>query len=272
MRPRVVVLLDVRGDEPPELRGRPVLAYPHALGLEAAEPSLHDHVVHPPGLAVHALQHVARGEKPLVGGRVEDRPLVGVEDRGRAVRGERLLDAGADARRAHVVGEPPSHDEAGIPADHAGEVHVGPPDRDVGDVYAPDLVGEAYGLVLQQVGVPERPLRGLGEARLRVDRPHVHLLHEPGDGVPGDVELAPRALPQLDAQLAGAGVGHLEVGLVDDAHGELALLALGGAPAPPGLVVVRRPGDMQQLELAGDRDLSVFRVYQGRPRCRCRSA
>ena len=133
MRPRVVVLLDVRGDEPPELRGRPALAYPHALRLEAAEPPLHDHVVDPAGLSVHALADAVAHEEPLVGGRVENRPLVGVEDRGRAVRGERLLDAGADARRA---------------------------------------------------------------------------------------------APELLEDLAAGGVGHLEAGLVDDAHSELAVVAL----------------------------------------------
>ena len=115
--PRVVVLLHVARDEPSELGGSLVLAYPHALGLEAAEPPLDDDVVDPAGLAVHALADAFAREKPLVGGRVENRPLVGVEDRGRAVRGERLLHAGADAGRAHVVGEPPGHDEAGIPFD-----------------------------------------------------------------------------------------------------------------------------------------------------------
>ena len=238
MRAGVVVLLDVGGDEPPELGGGLVLAYPHALRLEAAEPPLDDDVVDPAGLAVHALQHAAAREQPLVGGRVENRPLVGVEDRGRPVRGERLLHAGADARRPHVVGEPPGHHEAGMPVDHAGEVHMGPPDRDVGYVYAPDLVGEKDGLVFQQVRVPERLLRGLGEVGLRVDRPHVHLLHEAGDAAARDVDPALRAAPELLADLAAAGVGHLEVGLVDDARGELALLALEGAPAPPGLVVV----------------------------------
>ena len=49
MRAGVVVLLDVGGDEPSELGGGLVLAYPHALGLEAAEPSLDDDVVDPAG-------------------------------------------------------------------------------------------------------------------------------------------------------------------------------------------------------------------------------
>ena len=177
--PRVVVLLHVARDEPPELGGRLVLVGPQALALEAAEPPLHDHVVDPAGLAVHALEHVPGRQQPLVLGRAEDRALVGVDDGGLAVLVEGARDALADARRAHVRGEPPADDVARVPVDHAGGVHVGPPDRDVGDVYAPDLVGEAYGPVLEKAGVPERPLRGLGEVGLRVDRPHAHLLHEP---------------------------------------------------------------------------------------------
>ena len=86
--------------------------------------------------------------------------------------------------------------------------------------------------------MPERLLRGLRQARLRVDGPHVHLLHEAGDAAARDVDPALRAAPELLADLAAAGVGHLEAGLVDDAHGELAVVALEGAPAPPGLVVV----------------------------------
>ena len=74
VRPCVVVLVDVGGDEPPELGGRPALAYPHALRLEAAEPPLDDDVVDPAGLSVHALADAVAREEPLVGRRVEDRP------------------------------------------------------------------------------------------------------------------------------------------------------------------------------------------------------
>lgn len=45
MRAGGVILLDVVRDEPAELCRRLVLADPHALALEAAEPFLHDHVV-----------------------------------------------------------------------------------------------------------------------------------------------------------------------------------------------------------------------------------
>ena len=83
---------------------------------------------------------------------------------------------------------------------------------------------------------------------------------------------ARRAAPELLANLAAAGVGHLEAHVLDGAHGELASLALERAAPPPGLAAVARPGDIQQLELAGGRDLSVCRVDQARPRCRCRSA
>ena len=66
------------------------------------------------------------------------------------------LRVGAHAHGAHVVNEPPACDEAGVPVDRAGQVCVHPPVRDEGDVYAPHLVGKAYGLTLQQAGVPER--------------------------------------------------------------------------------------------------------------------
>ncbi len=52
-----VVLLDVARDEPAELGRRFVLADPHALALEAAEPPLHDHVVSTAGLDVYASEH-----------------------------------------------------------------------------------------------------------------------------------------------------------------------------------------------------------------------
>ena len=57
-----VVLLDVVRDEPAELCRRLVLADPHALTLETAEPLLHNHVVGPAGLAVHALGQGLRAD------------------------------------------------------------------------------------------------------------------------------------------------------------------------------------------------------------------
>ena len=89
-----------------------------SLVLEAAEPPLHDHVVDPAGLAVHALEHVVGRQQPLVGS--------GVEDGGRPVLREGRLHAGAHAGGAHVVSEPPGDDEAGAPVDRAGQAHMRP--------------------------------------------------------------------------------------------------------------------------------------------------
>ena len=81
-----------------------------------------------------------------------------MEGRRCAVSGERLRDAGADARRAHVVGEPPADDVARVPVDYAGRVHVGPPGRYVGDADAPHLVGEAYGRAPGLAVIPYYPI------------------------------------------------------------------------------------------------------------------
>lgn len=150
MRAGAAVLLDVARDESAELGWRLVLADPHALALEAAEPPLHDHAVGPAGLAVHAMEHVAGRRQPLVGGGIEHRPLVGVEEGGRPVLLESGLRVGAHAHGAHVIDEPPACDEAGVPVDRAGQVCVHPPVRDEGDVYAPHLVGKAYGLLFSR--------------------------------------------------------------------------------------------------------------------------
>ena len=83
-------------------------------------------------------------------------PLVGPVVAQRLVRSHAVapLDAAGylapelGGRRAHVGGEPPAHDAAAAPVDHAGQVHMSPPDGHVNHVDAPHLVGEARRLEL----------------------------------------------------------------------------------------------------------------------------
>lgn len=161
VRARRVVLRDAVGNQPPELGRGLVLVYPQVLALKASEPPLHDHVVHPAGLPVHALARMMLGEQPLVLGGAEYRPLVAVRDGGLAVLIERAAHALAHARRPHVRRQPPADDVTQVPVDHAGRVHMGPPYGDVGDVDAPYLVGKRHRLALEQVRALDDALGGL---------------------------------------------------------------------------------------------------------------
>lgn len=92
--PLGVVLFHEPVDYVLELRRHLVLRVPQALRLQRPELPLHQHVVFPAGLAVHALHHMSGGKQRDVLLRAEDRPLAAVHDGRRAVGLE-----GAHSRR-----------------------------------------------------------------------------------------------------------------------------------------------------------------------------
>ena len=265
MKPAVVVFPDVLVDDSSQFPRCLVFFDLHAFRFERPEPALHDHVVDPASLAVHALKHVAVFQELLVSRRVIHRALVRVRYGRRAVRLDCVAHARHDARRAHVVEEPPPDDVAAKPVDYDDEVHVGPPDWDVGYVGGPDLVGEQDFLALQQVWVLPGALPGLGQVGLRVDGVHVHLVHQRLRRVPA---VRKAHLLQLLRYLARARERHLQVDVVNRSHRRFAHLVDGGI-LRLRFVVVGRAGDSQQLALPLDRQHAICRVYQGGP-CRRR--
>jgi len=79
MDAHVVVVAHEFGDDCLEFAGRLILRVPQTLALEGSELAFHEHVIPPPGLAVHALSYALTLEELDVVVRPEGRALVGAK-------------------------------------------------------------------------------------------------------------------------------------------------------------------------------------------------
>ena len=198
MGPLGVVEPDPFADDPLGVEAVGQLVQVNRLVLERAPQSLNEDVVHAPAAPVHGDRGpgLLEAAGDLEAGELA--ALVGVEDLRPAGGVERLIQ-GLDAEpRIHGVRQPPGQDPAARPVHHRNQVKEAAPERDVGDVGAPDMVGALDGEALETVRID--PVFGMGRARLRrpVDRLQPHQAHE-----------APNPVTADDTPLAAQMTGHL---------------------------------------------------------------
>ena len=248
----VVVGVHVLGDEAAQLPEARVLPLVDAVVLEVPEPPLDVDVVRPAALAVHALRDaVALQARDVLVGRVRA-ALVGVGYGGRAVLGEGPLHTDDALTGLHGVVQPPAHDVAAVPVDDGRQVDVAAPQRDVGDVRGPHLVGEVDPLALEQVGELGVVPGGLARAGLGRDRAQAHVLHQARAVAAAEEDAVFGEVPHVrPGAVRGAG----ELLCVHDGHG--ALLLAGEAPVLGLGGVERRPRQADELALARHAQLRV---------------
>src|SRR6056297_502794 len=247
MGPAAVVEADVAADPSPGLGDAGVGPQVDLLVFDGPPEALHEDVVAPGALAIHTDPDLAGGQNlDEVGGR-ELATLIAVEDLGRSVSRQCLLDSFYAEVGLHRDRYQPCQDPSGEPVHDRGEVDEAPRRRDVGDVHRPDLVGPDDGQLPQQIGidlVPRCRFRGVG---LSIQGFYAHALHQRGDVQPPDPE------PFLDEQTLQHPVARereLHVQLVDPVH-QLQI----GIRNRARLVVDAAPADPQHDRLAADAQL-----------------
>ena len=191
----------------------------HLLVLDRAPQPLDEHVVSPAALAVHrdadAVAHQQAGE----GRACKLTALIGVEDLGRAITGDRLLDGIGAELGVHRYRQPPGQHPAAVPIDHRGQVDEAPGHRDVADVHGPDLVGPRDGQRAQQVRVDRAPGCLPAGVGLPVERRDRHAPHQRGHVLAAHRDaFAAQQIAQQIAQHARSGKRQFQVQLVDAAH------------------------------------------------------
>ena len=149
--PLVVVFADITGDSEPQRSRRLELVDINALALQAAKPTLDEHVIHPARLPVHALTNpLCRKAANIIFAR-KLTALIGIDDARNAVGLYRRFDRLKHRRGVQRVAERPADDEAAEPVDNRREIHVFSAHFDVRNVDRPDLIGHENVLVFQQV-------------------------------------------------------------------------------------------------------------------------
>jgi hypothetical protein len=106
--------------------------------------------------------------------------LVGIENLGPAVPGERLLDRCEAELDLHRDRDAPRQDPAAEPVDNRGQVDEAVGHRDVGDVHRPHLVGPRDRQPTQQVRVDLMTPSRLRRVWTTIERCDAHPLHHPG--------------------------------------------------------------------------------------------
>ncbi len=221
----------------------PVLEGPQVdtLVLHAAPEPLHEDVVPVAALAVHAdgdavsLQDAGEG---LAG---ELAPLIRIEDLGRSVTGQCLLQRVDTEVRVQGIGDPPRQDTAAIPVHHDHQVHKPACQRNVTDVGRPHLVWPVDRQAAQPVGIDPVALARQAGPWPWVDGLETHLTHQAAD--PLAVDPVPQPV-EVDGHPAGSVDRRQQVLLIDQAHQHQIL----GQPLAL-LVVQRGAADAQQLTL-----------------------
>ena len=140
------------------------------LVFDRSPESLDEHVVAPATFAVHA-------DGDLVGFEYVDElragelaALIGIDDLGLAVAGDRLLQCLDAEVGVHCVGEPPGQDLSAEPVHHGYQKQESATHRQVGDIEGPDLIGSIDFQAAQQVRIDLVSRMTLGSVGLSVDR------------------------------------------------------------------------------------------------------
>ena len=137
----------------------------------------------------------------------------------------------------------------------------------IGDVAAPNLVGEADGVAPEQVGDLRVVLGRRRRLRLRRRRADAHVVHQALDVVAAELYLV--ALQVLHVR-PGAVVRVFRMGLVNYLHG--ALLFFGEGAAFGLGRVVARAGQPHELALALDRQVRVVPAHERFPKVQAHRA
>ena len=215
VRSTAIVELEVLADRYSRFRDRVVRLEVDLLVLHRFPQPLHEHVVAPGALAIHADADAVVPEQTRERLTRKLAALVGVEDVRCAVALDRFLDR-LDAevglhRDRDSVGQHP----AGVPVDHGREIHEALAHRDIGDIHGPDLVGPGNREMAQQVWIDR--VAGMFAARVgfAVEGLDDHFAHQGRHVLAPDVDAV---LTQQIAQHAGSGERALQMQFVDATH------------------------------------------------------
>ena len=215
MRAQLVVEPDVAADVVLALVGGLVGAKIDLFVFDGSPEPLNEHVVAPSALPVHADGNAVPLEEIDEAAIGELAALVGIEDLGTAMLGDRLLD-GVDAEIGReAVGKPPGHHVARKPIHDDEQVEETVAHRDVRNIGAPGLIGAIDDEVSEKIG--EDGMLGIGFSAflLAVERFNAHQAHQAAN-VPTSNPIA----AQLEHVTQHPGAGERSVGVqpIDQAH------------------------------------------------------
>jgi hypothetical protein len=177
----------------------------------------------------------------------ELRALIGVEDLGPAMPGERFVQRLDAERRLHGDRQSPGQNPAAEPVDHRGEIDEAAGHGHVGDIHGPDLVRMVDAHAAEQVRVDLVPRRRFRGIRLAVDRLHAHPLHQRSDMPAADFDpLFGEEIPQHPAPRERK----LKVDLVHPTHDDEI-----GRRYGSGQVIDAATADPERPCLLGDRQI-----------------
>ena len=178
--------------------------------------------------------------------------LIGVEDLGLAMPGQRLLqrlDAKSDV---HRVGQTPRQHAAAVPIHDRHQIQKATTHRNICDVGTPDLVGPNHRQIPQKIWInPMLRVRCAGIGLLE-NGPKPHLAHQPGHAMATNAMAQTMQMPH---HLPRTVIWRFQKGLVDQPHQRKRILTLACRP-----IIVPRPADLKQRALLNDRQPLVFRV------------
>ena len=142
-------------------------------------------------------------------------PLVRVEDGGRAIASQGLLDRlDAEVGRQRV-GQPPRQHAATRPIHHREEIHEAPRHWNVGDIRRPHMVGACDLQVAKEIGIDLVGWVPAAEVRLPIHRRKAHASHQRGHVPPSNgLPLSPQEVPQHP----GSSKRILQMQLVNPTH------------------------------------------------------
>src|SRR5689334_171271 len=258
--PRVVET-EVARQRDPHLTHRLVGVQVELLVLHTPPQPLDEYIVDPTPLAVHAHPHAPELQRlgELLG--AELAALVGVEDLGRAVAPESLLQRLHAELAGHGIAHPKAQHLAAVEVQDRYQIGKALGHRQVGDVRGPPLVGPLDGDVAKQVRIDLVALlrhRGSLPAEDRLD---AHETHERAHMITANLE----ALALKHAGKPARPEKRMrQMQLVDAAHQPQF-----GRRDRLGLVVQARAAHIEQFALAHDRQLAVSvdqRFALGKPK------
>ena len=213
---------------------------------------LHEYIVPPGSLAVHAdlnaffLEQAGKG----VAGKLA--ALVGVHDVRFPMPVKRLFERIEAGVHLHGCGYPPGQHLASVPVDHGRQVGGGFGRLNLGQVHGPNLIRSGDSQMPQQIGIDLMPWMALCRPRLAIQGFDAQSLHQCGD------VLAPHVmafLAQQALQHSGTGKWKRRVQTINPIHQCLIAITDG-----PGAIVDSASTDVQHLGLVADREL-VLAVY-----------
>ncbi len=229
----------------PKVESDPTFLLRYRPKVESDPTFLHEHVVAPATLAVHADPDAVAAQDLDERGGGQLAALVGVHDVRHAVVGDRLFQRLDGGIRRQTDRQSPRQDSTAGPVEDHGQIHEAAAHRDVGRVHRPDLVRAVDGDAAQQIrehGMLAMPATG---PRPLVERLDAHPAHQRGDMLAADRDAF--AIEQV-TQHPTAGERMLQVQFVDTPHQRQVRVR-----GRLRLVVDRRARQVQQLRLAHDR-------------------